>query len=79
MTILAVGAPFGAVQQGLRACSRVAIPPRAPIAVQFSAAMAFEKSSASRMGHSCRDGIAEGAVKHVARAGRVDAIDHEGR
>ena len=52
--------------------------PRAPSAVQFSAAMALENSSTSRIGIPCKNSIAEGPVKHVARAGGIHTVHHEG-
>ena len=47
--------------------------------MQFSAAIAFDRSSASRNDNPCRDGIAKRTVKNVSSAGRVDTVDHECR
>ena len=53
------------------------MPPAAPGAVQFSAAAAQLNSSISSIVQSRASPYKEGAMKNIARAGRVDALAPE--
>ncbi len=55
------------------------MPPRAPSAVQFSAAAAQENSRIWSRVWPCEQGKRESGVEDVAGAGGVDCFDPEGR